>query len=93
MSSKETEVALSLVLQLGAGLQTNTCRNNRTRVVDLLAPDFTEVGASGSVWVFQHSRAAELPSRCRRWRGNQGHRAHIKAWLFDVSPLLLKAGT
>lgn len=50
MSSRETEAALSLVLELERELQTIACRKNRARVLELLAPDFTGVGASGRVW-------------------------------------------
>jgi len=45
-----SEMELSRVLDLERELQTRTCRNNRARVLELLAPDFTEVGASGRVW-------------------------------------------
>ena len=50
MVSTETEAALLLVLQLEQELQTRVCRNNRARVLELLAPDFSEVGASGRMW-------------------------------------------
>ena len=50
MSHETTETELSLVLQLEQELQTKACRNNHLRVLELLAPDFTEVGASGRVW-------------------------------------------
>lgn len=50
MSIEETEAALSLVLRLEEELQSKACRNNRARLLELLAPDFTEVGASGRVW-------------------------------------------
>lgn len=38
------------VLQLERELQTAECRRDRARVIAMLAEDFTEVGASGSVW-------------------------------------------
>lgn len=44
---------LGLVLRLERELQTKACRSNRARVLELLAPDFTEVGASGRVWDLQ----------------------------------------
>ena len=50
MSDMAHEAELTLVLQLEKELQTKVCRNNRVRVLELLAPDFTEVGASGHVW-------------------------------------------
>ncbi len=50
MVSTETEAALLLVAQLEQELQTRVCRNNRVRVRELLAPDFSEVGASGRMW-------------------------------------------
>lgn len=50
MVTTETEAALLLVLQLEQELQTRVCRNNRTRVLELMAPDFSEVGASGRMW-------------------------------------------
>lgn len=50
MVSTETEAALLLVAQLEQELQTRVCRNNRARVLELLAPDFSEVGASGRMW-------------------------------------------
>ena len=40
MSDKTTDADLSLVLQLERELQTKACRNNRARVLQLLAPDF-----------------------------------------------------
>lgn len=45
-----TEADLALVLELERELQTKACRNNTARVLELLAPDFSEVGASGRVW-------------------------------------------
>lgn len=50
MPEVTSEMELSRVLDLERELQTRTCRNNRARVLELLAPDFTEVGASGRVW-------------------------------------------
>jgi hypothetical protein len=50
MPKVTSEMELSRVLELERELQTRTCRNNRARVLELLAPDFTEVGASGHVW-------------------------------------------
>lgn len=50
MSDKLTEVALPSVLQREEDLQTKACRNNRARALELLAPDFCEIGASGRVW-------------------------------------------
>ncbi|MGB2722019.1 MAG: nuclear transport factor 2 family protein [Rhodococcus sp. (in: high G+C Gram-positive bacteria)] len=41
---------LSLVLELERELQTTKCRRDRERLARLLADDFTEVGASGTVW-------------------------------------------
>lgn len=41
---------VELVLELERELQTKACRNNRARVIELIAPDFSEVGASGRVW-------------------------------------------
>ena len=41
---------LSTVLELERELQTAECRRNRERLARLLADDFTEVGASGTVW-------------------------------------------
>jgi hypothetical protein len=38
------------VLALELELQTDECRRDRARVLELLAEDFTEVGASGRVW-------------------------------------------
>jgi hypothetical protein len=46
MADREVE----RVLELERELQTKACRNNRARVLELLAPDFLEVGASGRVW-------------------------------------------
>jgi hypothetical protein len=45
-----TEADLSAVLDLERELQTKKCRSDRARMRELLAPDFTEVGASGRVW-------------------------------------------
>lgn len=50
MVSAEVETELQLVLELERELQTRVCRDNRSRVLELLAPDFTEVGASGRTW-------------------------------------------
>jgi hypothetical protein len=50
MPKVTSEMELSRVLELERELQTRTCRNNRARVLELLAPDFIEVGASGHVW-------------------------------------------
>jgi hypothetical protein len=50
MSATTTADAVAHVLQLECELQTKACRNNRTRVLELLAPEFTEVGASGRLW-------------------------------------------
>lgn len=50
MSDGTTEPELKMVLALERELQTKACRSNRARVLQLLAPDFTEVGASGRVW-------------------------------------------
>ncbi|OZE20643.1 DUF4440 domain-containing protein [Rhodococcus sp. 05-2254-6] len=41
---------LSTVLALERELQTAECRRDRERLALLLADDFTEVGASGTVW-------------------------------------------
>ena len=41
---------LAKVLDLERELQTTACRKNRERLLELLAPDFVEVGASGRVW-------------------------------------------
>ncbi|TFI45618.1 nuclear transport factor 2 family protein [Rhodococcus sp. 1R11] len=41
---------LSTVLELERELQTAHCRCDTKRLTDLLAEDFTEVGASGAVW-------------------------------------------
>ncbi|MDV8021822.1 nuclear transport factor 2 family protein [Rhodococcus sp. IEGM 1330] len=41
---------LSTVLELERELQTAECRRDRERLASLLADDFTEVGASGTVW-------------------------------------------
>ena len=41
---------LSTVLELERELQTAQCRCDTDRLTDLLAEDFTEVGASGAVW-------------------------------------------
>ncbi|MDI9897713.1 nuclear transport factor 2 family protein [Rhodococcus sp. IEGM 1381] len=41
---------LSTVLDLERELQTAHCRRDTDRLADLLAEDFTEVGASGAVW-------------------------------------------
>ncbi|RMB72248.1 nuclear transport factor 2 family protein [Rhodococcus sp. SBT000017] len=41
---------LSLVLELERELQTTKCRRDRERLTRLLADDFTEVGASGTMW-------------------------------------------
>ena len=41
---------LSTVLELERELQTAECRRDRERLARLLADDFTEVGASGTVW-------------------------------------------
>ena len=41
---------LSTVLALERELQTAECRRDRERLARLLADDFTEVGASGTMW-------------------------------------------
>jgi hypothetical protein len=41
---------VSTVLDLERELQTAECRRDRERLARLLADDFTEVGASGTVW-------------------------------------------
>jgi hypothetical protein len=41
---------LSTVLELERELQTAECRRDRERLARLLADDFTEVGASGTMW-------------------------------------------
>ena len=41
---------LSTVLALERELQTAECRRDRERLTRLLADDFTEVGASGTMW-------------------------------------------
>ncbi|OZC73509.1 DUF4440 domain-containing protein [Rhodococcus sp. 06-418-5] len=41
---------VSTVLDLERELQTAECRRDRKRLARLLADDFTEVGASGTVW-------------------------------------------
>lgn len=38
------------MLELERELQTTACRRDRARVLELLAPDFAEVAASGRVW-------------------------------------------
>lgn len=48
--TRDSRQALQAVLHLERELQTKACRNNRARVLELLAPDFTEIGASGRVW-------------------------------------------
>ena len=50
MSDISTEGELPRVLELERELQTRACRNNSVRLLELLAPDFSEVGASGRVW-------------------------------------------
>jgi hypothetical protein len=50
MSDISTEAELPRVLELERELQTPACRSNPVRLRELLAPDFTEVGASGRVW-------------------------------------------
>lgn len=41
---------LDLVLALERELQTPACRSDAARLEELLAPEFTEFGASGQVW-------------------------------------------
>lgn len=50
MPAGEPEDDLALVLRLEAELQTTACRRDSARLLELLAPDFLEVGASGRVW-------------------------------------------
>ena len=50
MTDEATRAQLSHVLELERELQTSACRRDRGRVRQLLAPDFTEVGASGRWW-------------------------------------------
>lgn len=50
MSTEETDDAVALVLHLERELQTQGCRRDRVRLLELLAPDFVEVGASGRVY-------------------------------------------
>lgn len=50
MPANEPEDDLALVLRLEAELQTKACRRDSARLLELLAPDFLEVGASGRVW-------------------------------------------
>lgn len=50
MLDETEDTELDTVIALERKLQTKACRNNRARVLELLAPDFTEVGASGRVW-------------------------------------------
>lgn len=50
MSDMTAGAELSLVLQLERELQTRGCRRDRARLLELLAPDFMEVGTSGRVW-------------------------------------------
>jgi hypothetical protein len=47
---------IAAVLQLEQELQTAGCRRDRVRVAALLAEDFLEIGASGTIW----DRAATL---------------------------------
>jgi len=49
---------LDLIMRLERELQTKACRNDRARLLELLAPDFVEVGASGRVW--DRSRILQL---------------------------------
>ncbi|MDI9931674.1 nuclear transport factor 2 family protein [Rhodococcus sp. IEGM 1354] len=49
-SNHEGFIDLSTVLELERELQTAQCRCDTDRLTDLLAEDFTEVGASGTVW-------------------------------------------
>ncbi len=44
------EPDLKLVLALERELRTKASRNDQARVLEMLAPDFTEVGASGRMW-------------------------------------------
>ncbi|MGV8875300.1 MAG: DUF4440 domain-containing protein [Rhodococcus sp. (in: high G+C Gram-positive bacteria)] len=46
----ETGVDLTTVLALERELQTAECRGDNERMIGLLADDFIEVGASGTVW-------------------------------------------
>ncbi len=50
MSGTTTDADVTLVLGLERELQTRACRSNPARVGRLLAPDFTEVDASGRLW-------------------------------------------
>jgi hypothetical protein len=50
MSGTTPDADLAVVLELERELQTRACRNNRARGLELLAPDFTQIGASGRFW-------------------------------------------
>lgn len=70
MPSATTPDDLALVLELESELQTKACRNNRARLRELLAPDFTEVGASGRVW--------DLPSTLELLESESGETEEIE---------------
>lgn len=67
MLNSADDYELSRVLRLEQELQTRACRSNPDRLLELLAPDFTEVGASGRVW----DRPAVLELLASEVEGNE----------------------
>lgn len=80
MSNRSTQAALPLVLQLEEELQISPCRSNRARVLELLAPDFTEVGASGRAW----DRSSTLELLASRTEG--GAEIEVPGWSVECLP-------